>query len=418
MTSGLKILLSAYACEPDMGSEPGVGWNQVKQTARFHEVWVITRANNKGPIQKTLGRGLLPNVHWIYFDLPRWMRFWKKGSRGIHLYYYLWQIGIYFEGKRLHKKVGFDLVHHVTFVNYWMPSLMSLLPIPFLWGPVGGGESTPPEFLKTYSLRGKLYEFLRDTARRFGELDPLVRLTAKRTNLALATTMGTRKRLKKIGCKHIQVFSESGMSQNEISDLQAIPLHNSSPFRILSIGRLLHWKGFHLSLAAFAQFLKDAPEAEYWLIGDGPERHRLETLAENLNVAKNVKFLGGIPRKLVFEKLSQSDVLVHPSLHDSGGWVCLEAMAAGRPVICLDLGGPAIQVTRSTGIKVAAVTPEQTIKDMALAMRNIAENPGLCVDMSAAGRQRVAGYFNWDIKGKWINVVYNQILFNKNESLS
>src|SRR6266511_405878 len=95
----LKVLISVYACEPDKGSEPGVGWNWVKQIARFHEVWAITRANNRDPIERELAKQPMPNVRWVYFDLPKWSRFWKKGPRGVHLYYYLWQIGAYFKGK-------------------------------------------------------------------------------------------------------------------------------------------------------------------------------------------------------------------------------------------------------------------------------------------------------------------------------
>ncbi|MGB8801257.1 MAG: hypothetical protein WCC97_11250, partial [Candidatus Acidiferrales bacterium] len=62
----LKILLSAYACEPDKGSEPGVGWNHVKQAARFHDVWVLTRSNNRASIERALATEPMPNVHWIY----------------------------------------------------------------------------------------------------------------------------------------------------------------------------------------------------------------------------------------------------------------------------------------------------------------------------------------------------------------
>lgn len=114
----LKILVSAYACEPGKGSEPGVGWNWVKQLARFHDVWVLTRTNNREPIERALAQEPMANVHWVYFDLPRWARFWKKGRRGVHLYYYLWQIGAYFVGRRLHNQVKFDLVHHITFDNF------------------------------------------------------------------------------------------------------------------------------------------------------------------------------------------------------------------------------------------------------------------------------------------------------------
>ena len=92
----MKVLVSVYACEPGQGSEPGVGWNWIKQIARYHQVWAITRSNNREAIEKALDKNLVDNVHFYYADLPYCMRFWKKGRRGIHLYYYMWQIHIYF----------------------------------------------------------------------------------------------------------------------------------------------------------------------------------------------------------------------------------------------------------------------------------------------------------------------------------
>ena len=406
----LKVLVSAYACEPDKGSEPGVGWNWVCQISRFAEVWVITRANNRPAIEGALEKEPLPNVHWIYFDLPKWARFWKKGQRGVHIYYYLWQIGIYFVAKQLHKKVGFDLVHHVTFVNYWMPSFLSLLPVPFIWGPVGGGESAPKEFYKTFSLRGQVYEYLRDLARWLGEHDPFVRMTVQRSKVALATTPETASRLRRLGAKRIEVFSQVALPVREIKRLASIPMHAGNPFRLLSLGNLLHWKGFHLGLQAFAHMVREFPQSEYWIIGDGPERKNLERLSQQLGIADKVYFFGALPRDGAMKKLAEVDVLVHPSLHDSGGWVCVEAMAAGRPVICLDLGGPALQVTEETGFKIPANAPEQVVRDIANAMIMLAENPELCKKMGEAARYRVQEVFSWESKGEQIKELYKKVL--------
>ena len=57
------------------------------------------------------------------------------------LYYYLWQLTAIPKIRKHHKEVGFDISHHVTFVKYWAPSCLAWLDIPFIWGPVGGGES-------------------------------------------------------------------------------------------------------------------------------------------------------------------------------------------------------------------------------------------------------------------------------------
>jgi len=398
MNERLHILLSAYACEPDRGSEPGVGWNWVRHLARDHDVWVITRSNNRGVIEAALAQKPLPNAHFIYFDLPRWARFWKRRSFGLRPYYYLWQAGAYFAARRIHRRVGFDLVHHVTFVKYWMPSFVAALPVPFVWGPVGGGESAPEPFRRRFSSRGKVYDLARRVARAIGSADPFVILTARRAALALATTEQTASRMRALGCRDVLVFSEAGLSEEDLALLTRIPVRSEPEFRIVSVGNLLHLKGFDLSLQAFARFVERGGGGQYWLIGDGPERQRLEAFVRRLGISQRVKFWGRMSRTEVLEKLTQCDVLVHPSLHDSGGWVCLEAMAAARPVVCLDLGGPGLQVTEETGIKVPAHMPEQVIHDLALAFETLAGNPELRARLGLGGRARVAREFRWEDK--------------------
>ena len=405
----LRVLLSAYACEPGKGSEPGVGWNWVRQIARFAEVWVLTRANNRPAIETALAGEPLPGVHWVYFDLPRWARFWKKGQRGVHLYYYLWQIGAYRIGRRLHRRVAFDLVHHVTFVNYWLPSFLVLLPVPFVWGPVGGGESAPRAFYRTFSLRGRVHEWLRDLARRLGEHDPFVRMTVRRAAVALAKSYETEARLKELQASDVRLMSEVAWSKEEIERLASTPTHTGGPFRLLSVGRLLHLKGFHLGLRAFARLSDEFRDIEYWLIGDGPERRNLERLAQALGVAKKVRFWGALPREEVLRKLSEVNVLVHPSLHDSGGWVCVEAMAAGRPVICLDLGGPAVQVTEETGFRIPARDPSETVALMADAMRRLAGDVVMRTRMGQAALERVRKEFCWKTRGSHMMACYNEV---------
>ena len=405
----MRVLLSAYACEPGKGSEPGVGWNSLRQVARYHDVWVLTRRNNRTAIESVLQGEPMSRVHCICLDLPRWLSFWKKGHRGVRIYYYLWQARAYFVARRLHREVGFHVIHHVTFVNYWIPTFLALLPVPFLWGPVGGGESAAPGFWRYFSFRGKVLEVFRTLARKVGELDPFVRLTARRSILALSTTSETGARLRAIGCRRVEVFSEAGLPAEEIVSLGALPQHDGRPFRVMSNGNLLHWKGTKLGLQAFAVFHARVPSSEYWIAGDGPERERLEEQAQALGVANVVVFWGELPRRDVLQKLAACDVLLHPSLHDSGGWVCLEAMAAGRPVICLDLGGPSLQVTAAAGIKVPARTQSQAIGDLAAALMALAASPERRLAMGAAGRTRVAEYFNWDKKGEFLRQIYESV---------
>ncbi|QYO68586.1 glycosyltransferase [Leptolyngbya sp. 7M] len=347
----MKVLLSAYACEPNRGSEPGVGWNMAREIAQYHQVWVLVSHTHRDAIEAELNQRPIPNLHIVYLDPFGWVYDWsqegKRAQWDVHLHYYLWQIKAYLVARRLHQTIGFDLVHHVTYVKYSSPSFLSLLPIPFFWGPVGGGESSPRRFWEGLSLRAKVYETLREASRRLGELDPFVHLTARRSCIAWATTEETAKRLHRIGAQQVQVLSQVGLNEAEISVLTDYASSESLPIRFISIGRLLHWKGFHLGLQAFAQ--ANLPiEAEYWIVGEGPENQPLQELAQTLGVAHQVKFWNRLPRAETLQHLGTCLALVHPSLHDSGGLVCLEAMAAGCPVICLDLGGPSVQVTADT----------------------------------------------------------------------
>jgi glycosyltransferase involved in cell wall biosynthesis len=407
MAKSLKILMSAFVCRPGLGSEGGVGWNTAREAARNHEVWLVTCASSRPWIEPELARNPVLTMHPIYWDLPGWARRLIEREAGSPLHYHLWQIGAYGVFRQLHREIGFDVTHHVTYCKYWAPSLLAFLPVPFLWGPVGGGESWPRTFRSDLSLRGKAYEAVRDLARWCGEKDPLVLSTAQRSAFGLGVTVDTAKRMRALGARHVAIYSQLGLSKSERFDLERLPDGSSEPVRFVSMGRVLHLKGFHLGLKAFAAAA--LPGSEYWVVGSGPELANLKRLARDLGIAERVQFLGELSRCEALATLAECHVLVHPSLHDSGGLVCLEAMAAGRPVICLDLGGPATQVTESTGIKVPARNPKQAVRDLAAAMTTLATDPDLRSSMGQAGRQRAAGLYAWERKGESLSALYEAL---------
>jgi glycosyltransferase involved in cell wall biosynthesis len=406
--SHLKVLVSAYSCRPGMGSEPGVGWNTAKALSKYHQVWVLTRSDNRPMIEAELKKHFMPSLNFVYCDLPG-ASWWKRGLQGVYLHYYLWQIVAYFVARRLHQKVDLDVIHHVTYVRYSSPSFLALLPVPFVWGPVGGGEVAPKAFWQDFSLRGKVYEILRAIAHRMGELDPFTRLTVQRSFLVRATTEETAKRLHLLGAANVQIVSESCLSESEIEELAQCSMLETEPVRFVSMARLLHWKGLHLGLKAFAQ-AKLPENTEYWILGEGPEQEPLQRLAEKLGVTDRVKLLGRLPRDETLERLRQSHVLVHPSLHDSGGWVCIEAMATGRPIICLNLGGSAVRVTENAGFKIPAQAPEQAIEGISEAMTLLACDAALRSQMGKAGQLHVKEFYSWELRALQLNKLYQECL--------
>jgi len=349
----MKILLSAYACEPNKGSEPGVGWNWSTELSRLgHDVWVLTRENNRNNITSMLSE--LPeskNLHFIYYDLPQWARWWKKGDRGVRLYYFLWQLGAYFFIKDIHKQESFDKVHHVTFVSVRQPSFMGNLGIPFTFGPVAGGERAPWRLRVSYGIRGWILDGVRDLMNFFIKLDPFMWMTFSQAEKIYVTSVQTKKLLPKQFHKKTTVQLAIGYDNKNTLLLEKKKI--STTFKVLYVGRFIYWKGMHLGIPAFAEFLKKVPGARLTMISGGPDKKYLEKIAREFNVYDHIEWLDRIEQSALSDYFGNHDVFLFPSLHDSGGMVVLEAMAHHLPVVCLDLGGPGTIVNNTNGIVIS-----------------------------------------------------------------
>jgi glycosyltransferase involved in cell wall biosynthesis len=414
--SRLKVLVVAYFCAPAKGSEEGVGWRVPFEMARHHDIWAITCEDNRPAIEAELAQRPRPGLQFVYWDLPRWARSWHRGRRGGHLHYYLWQLCILGIVRKLHTEREFDLIHHVTFVRYSTPSFVCFLGIPFIWGPVGGGESAPRSFWRSGGWRSVAWEALRELARRLAEHGPFLRATARRSAIALATTPESAARMRALGCKNVEILSEVGLFDDEFKRFDRPINKLDRTVRFVSISKLVHWKGTDISLRAFAE--ADIRGAELWIFGDGPYRQHLESLCARLGIAARVRFFGHLPREAMLSRLKDCDIIVHPSLHDGGGWAVLEAMAAGLPVICLDLGGPAVQVTANCGFKIPARDPDQAVRAVAAAMTMVANDQELRHRLGRGARERVKQEFLWSSKAERFNMIYQQVLADKGWSPS
>jgi len=403
----MKVLMSCYACEPDKGSEPGVGWNWALQAARFAEVWVLTRANNRSAIEAELARDPVPNLHFVYHDLPRWARFWKRGSRGVHLYYYLWQLSAIPKIRHLHRTIGFDLGHHVTFVSFRFPSALALLGIPYIWGPVAGAERIPWRFYRELGLPGAIHEAAHQIHNRFARLDPLVRRTALNAAAILVVNEATQHALPGAVHQRCQIVSAIGINYEEVNGVACSQAADG--LRLLFVGALVPRKGVQLALEAMARLDASRGPITLTVVGDGPERAKLQALASRLGIDDRVRFLGSLARSEVMQIYREHHVLVFPSLRDSGGFAVLEAMAAGLPVICLALGGPATLVTEDTGFRIPAHTPGQVVKDLVSAIAYLRDNPEVRRQMGEAARLRTRNVFCWEQKGDILRELYREL---------
>ena len=408
----MRVLVSAYACAPNRGSEPSVGWHVATQIARRHETWVLTSSENEDAIRGTmLEGGAAATINFIFVEPFGWTPDLPTRRRPIplaaNIHYYAWQAVAFAKARSLHERLGFDIVHHVTFVRYYSPSLMSLLPVPFIWGPVGGGESAPLSFWTGLGVRGVMFETVRVFARSLGEWDPFVRTTARRSAVVTATTPETAARLRRLGARNVGLMTAAGVSAEELARGRgSAQKPDPGPAFFLGVARLVPWKGLHLALRAFA--VASLSDVTFRIVGTGADRPRLERLARRLGIEDRVEFTGELARNQVRSLLRDCLALVHPSLHDSGGTVCLEAMAAGKPVICLAVGGPATQVTNETGFLIPAVTPEQSVHRIADALTRVATDEALRRTLGENARDRVRAGFTWNERGRMLSHLYDR----------
>jgi glycosyltransferase involved in cell wall biosynthesis len=417
----MKILLSAYTCGPWPTSEPSNAWRAVNHAlAQGHEVWTITeKEGHDEPTMKHLAEHPMPGFHPTFVQLSSPLRIvFKHHKSVVAIYYHLWQHHLLKVAKELHKKIGFDVAHHVTFGRYWSPSGLRELNIPFIWGPVGAAESTPPAFLSELPWRARLFELTRDTVRSMAHFDPALRATARAATIGIGISREACDALRDLGVRRVEQLPQAALPDDELAVFDRFPPPPDGPFRAICMGRLLHWKGFYLAIRAFAIFARKHPEAELWIVNDGPFRRELEATAVREGVQSQVHFTGLLPKfSQVMDKLAECHVLMHPALHEAFGNVCMEAMAAGRPVVCLNIGGPASQVTPETGFIAPATTPTEAVEAMAAFLTRIAENRGLLLEMSVKARARVREKFSMrELGGAFISLYEQAIAMHSSGS--
>lgn len=400
----MKVLYIAFACEPGQGSEPGVGWNFAARPAGRYQAWILTDESHRRGIEAYLRQNPGCNLRVVYCSLPKWQKFLVRFG-GFNLHYYLWHRHVARVARALNERERFDLVHHVTYARYWMPSAARTLNVPYIWGPVGGAEDVSWKMLMGTGWRLQLSEMARSVVRRVFEWHPATRQSIRRAAVMLAGTEQTARRLRELGARRVELVPMIGC---EADDVKPVEPSGDRLVRFASAGRLLGWKGFELGLRAFAAAKLE--NARYILIGAGPERRRLARVARQLGIDRQVEMTGGLSREECLRRLGQSDVLIHPSLHDSGGYICMEALCMGKPVVCLDVGGPAIQVNSDCGIKISPTSAQQVVSELAGAMRQLAGDPALRRRMGQSAQRFMLKSFTWDRRMVLVEQLYRQVL--------
>lgn len=404
----MRVLISAYACEPDIGSEQEVGWKWAQEMSRVCDVTVITRANSRALIDPWMKE--YPGdmrARFLFLECgPVALCLKKAIPGGLYLYYFLWQRKLRRLTKELLKHEAYDLVHHVTFASFRMP--VGVQGTPLVWGPVGGAECAPPALLSGHGfILGRTRERFRNLSTHV--VSKLLFLWSPIKNgagIALASTPATLKVFQDndIPC---ELMPAIGYDSPETT----LPARESASdeLRLLYVGRLHLLKGLHLLIQAI--FLLDKQPLRLTIVGTGPDRLNLENLVSSLKINDRVTFHGHIHHTQLDEVFARHDILTAPSLYESGGLSILEGFSHGLPAIVLDCGGPALSVTEECGIKIPSYLGQQeTVRRLAAAIEVYLGNPELVTSHGANARKRVAEEYGWDHKRERMLNIYKRLL--------
>lgn len=392
----LRIFVSAYACEPGLGSEIGVGWHWVLEMSKHFELWVLTRESNRGTIEPWIAaHPEFEGIHFLYFDLPKWARFWKKGMRGVRTYYNIWQYCTNGIVKRTMRENGIKIFHHLTYGNVlWKVSSYGQKQF-FVWGPVGGLETIPAEYSRHYTLKSRLIEWMRRTAIKMLPLNYGLKKRCRYADLILCKTEITRDLIPAKYRDKSVLFTDVAVEKSEHS--ATVQNQENNRIEFITVGRLDAWRGFDLIIESFARAAVNDKPMHLTIVGKGSDKARLTLLAEKLGLQEQVTFTGNIPMEQYYKLLAAADVVVNASLKEGAVTVSFDSMAMGKPLICIDTTGYTRYFSNEYAVVIPRTGREEVIADIATAMERMKDE----MERRAIGEKaKHAGeQFLWEARG-------------------
>lgn len=406
----MNILLSAYACEPSKGSEPGVGWKWVCGLAGRVQLTVLTRSNNRDPIEAKIAS--MPNDHalhgvqFLYHDLPAPIRSLKRaGLLPTLAYYFIWQ---WTAARRFaHEADASDIVHHLTFCTALCPGFWNQTKAARVIGPVAA-PLVPVAYLPLFGTRRYSQALRNHIIRRFLLL-PWLRKSFANAAAIFPANSDMKSLLDGMGIQCEKVMLDTGAPHPAPSSERTI---NAETYRFLYAGVLERRKGLELALRAFAKALKkeNKPNIRFDILGKGPDKQRLEELVSQLGITDRVNFMGAVPQAEVSRCFANADVFVFTSVRDASGGVNLEAMAAGLPILCIAHQGVGDIADDSCAFRVQPASIDQTIEALSEGMIFFTNHPNEILKMGKAARKRAMEKFSWTAKIEAMSATYESVV--------
>lgn len=347
----MNILYIAYSCSPYGGSEEAIGFNIPLEMSKKHNIYVITKEESRKDIEKYVLSNDI-NIEFIYTDINK---VYKKIFNG-QLYsgrLKIWNKSAYKTAKRISSNIKFDIIHQITPIELRaIGKYYKISNSKFVVGPLGGGEYIPNGLEGYLTFKQRFIEFIRKITNNWMLLIYKIFKIKNKIDYVYFANKETAEYMKCLNFKASEIYTEIGIKSEDVKKTFSNNVLKCTNFLIC--GRLNYRKG-HLLLIDAIEKIKDKKICYFKILGDGPEYNKIKQIIYEKNLSDIIELCGAVPYIKVKEYYEKSDVLIMPSLRETGGAVITEALSNGLPIIAGDAYGVSIMVNDSIG-KLYALT--------------------------------------------------------------
>ena len=409
----LKILINAYACSPNMGSEPGMAWNWVSNLAKFCELYIITEGEFREKIEEvvpTLEQG--KNMHFYYNPVSEDIRkmCWNQGDWRFYKYYREWQWKTYLMAKEICSSEHIDVLHQLNMIGFREPGYLWKLSkesdVPFVWGPIGGLKQFPLAYLQGAGLKMKLFNRLKNILNVWQlKHEKRVDEALKTARLLVSSIPDSYRAIKKYKGLESIVIPETGCFLSEDIPTDRF---DEKELHVMWVGKFDFRKQLPLALRAIA--IANNPNIVLDIYGGGSDEQiaSAKRVADLLGITEKVVWHGNQPNDVVMNAMHKAQVFLFTSVSEDTSTVVLEAVSNRLPVLCFDACGMAAVIDDKVGRKVALSNPAQSATDFAKQLNDLEHDRNLLKQLSENCKQRQTE-LSWEKKAKTMVEWYEKV---------
>ena len=409
----LRILVLAPDSNPEQVSIPYVTYSHAAALAQLHDVALVVRSPVEDPVRRAKApfRSIevvsMPLLERIYAWSFRRIFRSNFASQAVTAFGYPFALAFeWYAWRQLRHRIlagEFDVVLRIVPMTAVLPSPFAFFlrkgPIPFVIGPINGGLP----FVQGFSQANNQKEWI-SSLRRLYRFLPFARSTYRNAAAIIAASSQTYAEFAEYSDKLFFV-PEPGIARSLCYGDSRSP-EPGAKLELIFVGGLIPCKACDLGLRAAAPLLR-SDSARFSVVGDGPERNRLEQLTRSLGIEKAVSFCGWVSHAEVLKRLRYADLFVFPSLRDNGAGVVFEALGTGAVPVVADFGGPGDIVHPEVGYKVALTTENDIVAQMEKILKELARDRDRLEQLRRQGMAYVRECLTWDAKAQAVTRVLN-----------